>query len=440
MKFTDNIHQLIVRHHLLHDGERILVALSGGADSVALLLALRDLGYRVEAAHCHFHLRDEEADRDVSFVEQLCKRLYVPLHRTDFDTKAVAKAQKVSIEMAARDLRYTWFRKLLRERDIRFVAVAHHQEDNTETLFLNLLRGAGLQGMTGMSVRTTDVIRPLLGVTRQEIETYLKEKGEAFVVDSTNADTYYKRNKLRQEILPLLRQMNPSLDRTLAETMQRMAEADNIVREQFEKFRKENVREELFGISVGVAPLLESSAPQTYLFLLMKEYGFSSSHISDIFSTLPSESGVFFTSTTGWATLHRGQLILSPIIEAVPPTPLSEGKTALPAGRTLSIEKCATVEISRVPEIATLDADKIQGELFVRSLEPGDRFHPYGMNGSKLVSDYLTDRHYSRIHKRAALIVCDAAGPLWLVGERIDRRAAISKTTSRCLKLVLLHK
>ena len=288
-----------------------------------------------------------------------------------------------------------------------------------------------------MSVRTTDVIRPLLGVTRQEIEIYLKEKGEAFVVDSTNADTYYKRNKLRQEILPLLRQMNPSLDRTLAETMQRMAEADNIVGEQFEKFRKESVWEETFGISVEVDTLLNSSAPQTYLFLLMKEYGFSSSHISDIFPKLQGESGIFFTSTTGWATLHQGRLILSPIIEEVPPTPLCESNTTLSAGRTLLIEKCEKVEISRVPEVATLDADKIQGELFVRSLQPGDRFHPYGMKGSKLVSDYLTNCHRSRIHKRAALIVCDAAGPLWLVGERIDRRAAISKTTSRCLKLSL---
>lgn len=437
MKFTDNIRQLIVRHHLLHDGERVLVALSGGADSVALLLVLRDLGYPLEAAHCHFHLRDEEANRDASFVEQLCKRLDVPLHRADFNTKAVAKVQKVSLEMAARDLRYTWFRKLLRERNIRFVAVAHHQEDNTETFFLNLLRGAGLQGLTGISVRTTDVIRPLLGVTRQEIETYLKEKGEAFVVDSTNADTYYRRNKLRQEILPLLRQINPSLDRTLAETMQRMAEADNIVGEQFEKFRKESVREETFGISVEVDTLLNSSASQTYLFLLMKEYGFSSSHISDIFPKLQGESGIFFTSTTGWATLHQGRLILSPIIEEVPPTPLCESNTTLSAGRTLLIEKCEKVEISRVPEVATLDADKIQGELFVRSLQPGDRFHPYGMKGSKLVSDYLTNCHRSRIHKRAALIVCDAAGPLWLVGERIDCRAAISETTTRCLKLSL---
>ena len=169
----------------------------------------------------------------------------------------------------------------------------------------------------------------------------------------------------------------------------------------------------------------------------MKEYGFSSSHISDIFPKLQGESGIFFTSTTGWATLHQGRLILSPIIEEVPPTPLGESNTTLSAGRTLLIEKCEKVEISRVPEVATLDADKIQGELFVRSLQPGDRFHPYGMKGSKLVSDYLTDRHRSRIHKRAALIVCDAAGPLWLVGERIDCRAAISETTTRCLKLSL---
>lgn len=437
MKLTDSIHQLIVRHHLLHDGERVLVALSGGADSVALLLALQELGYRTEAAHCHFHLRSEEADRDAEFVRQLCESLGIKLHRTDFDTLAVAKARKTSVEMAARDLRYDWFRKLLRQQHIRSVAVAHHQEDNTETFFLHLLRGTGLQGMQGMSVRNTDVIRPLLGATRQEIEIYLREKNVSFVMDSTNADTHYRRNKLRQDILPLLRQINPSFDRTLADTMERMTEAERIVRKEFETFRKQNVKKEKWGISVGVETLLQTLAPKTFLFFLMKEFGFSSSHVAEVFSCLEGNSGVFFTSDTGWATIHRGQLLLSPVIDNVSPTLLNEGCTTLPMGRTLRVESSSEVTISKAPESATLDADTIQGHLYVRSVATGDRFLPFGMKGSKLVSDYLTDCHRSRIEKQAALVVCDDIGIIWLAGERVNRRVAISDATTHILKISL---
>ena len=211
-----------VVENLHNAAPNLLVALSGGADSVALLLCLHELGYNVCAAHCNFQLRGEESERDEAFCRNLCKRLGIMLHVCRFDTRQVAHGRNISIEMAARDLRYEWFERLRKEMGCDFTALAHHRDDNIETLLQHIGRGSGIHGLTGMPQRRNHIVRPLLNVSRHDILEYLKEKGQDYVTDSTNADTIYQRNLVRHELIPLLERMNPNIRQTLCDMMQRM--------------------------------------------------------------------------------------------------------------------------------------------------------------------------------------------------------------------------
>lgn len=342
--------------------------------------------------------------------------------------------------MAARRLRYDWFDELLKEHQIEYVAVAHHREDNIETFFLNLTRGAGLHGLTGMKPKNGNVIRPFLGVTREEIERFLAGIGETYVTDQSNYDTQYRRNKLRQEILPLLREMNPSFDETLTKTMQLLGEADALLAEALPTCL--NVwREPHPNFSAWhVQRLLQHSAPRTLLHSLLSPCGFTSAQEADIFDALSNPDGQKFLGKDFAVCLHRDYLQLGRICRLTENYVLTEGTNVLPDGRELEMDMLDIFTISRDKRVATLDADKIKGNLYVRSLRNGDRFRPFGMRGSKLVSDYLTNCHYSWLERQSALLLCDDAGPLWLVGERIDARASVTEETKHLLRIALRQK
>lgn len=372
----------------------MLCGLSGGADSVALVLVLKALGYRVVALHCNFQLRGAESERDEQFVREFCSAQNIELHTTRFDTLKEAKEHGESIEMAARRLRYDWFESSLSNvNGEAHICVAHHADDNVETMLLNLIRGAGLHGLTGMDFcNDRGVIRPLLGMTRAEIEEYLAAMGQHYIIDSTNTDTHYRRNKIRHELLPLLRTINPSIDRTLTETMTHLREAENAL------INCDNTR---------------NVYHQTQTLL---QLGFSPTQIEQMRN---AENGTYTTAGTMMLTKHRGELLWDTIPTAVAPTPVE--------ARRLPRE---AVDDLRNPHVAIIDVRSVQGSLYIRSIREGDRFQPYGMKGTKLVSDYLTDRHRSRLEKLSALVLCDDAGILWLVGERIAARAAVTSTTT----------
>ena len=372
----------------------MLCGLSGGADSVALVMVLREAGFEVVGLHCNFQLRGAESERDERFVRQFCADYGVTLLTTRFDTLAEAEAHGESIEMAARRLRYAWFAEVADAAEVRsVVCVAHHADDNVETMLLNLVRGAGLHGLTGMQVENDlGILRPLLTSTRQEIEAYLSERGKTFVVDSTNADVQYRRNKIRHEVLPLLRTLNPSIDRTLTETMHRLREAEQAL----------------------LAPAAaDNNYRQTQQLLAL---GFTSAQIDQMRS---AQNGAFTTSGRVMLTKHRGQLLWGEI-----PAPVSS--------RPIPFRRVPRSEVTnlRDPERGVFDAAAVRGQLVVRSVQEGDRFVPFGMKGSKLVSDYLTDRHRSRLDKLAQLCVCDDEGILWLVGLTIAQRAAVTPSTT----------
>lgn len=431
--------EAIARHALLWPGERVLVGLSGGADSVALLAGLRALGYSVEAAHCNFHLRGTESDRDEDFCRTLCTELGgVPLHVAHFDTPAEARRTGESVEMAARRLRYGWFAALLRERGIRRVAVAHHRDDNVETLLLNLIRGTGIHGLRGMKPENGVVVRPLLDIPRADLLLYINNEGLNHVTDSTNADTAFKRNRVRHVLLPLLRTFNPSVDDTLAETARRMSDAEALYRLGLEAATSRLTRRPDGGMDI---PLGAGRPPRAALFEWLTAAGFPSSVTAELLDGPPPRDGALFAGKDRMAVVHRGQLEVRPRpvpFESVMLNP--EGQTLLPDGRilqaaTLPAEDIATLPRSRT--VASLDADRLRGPLRCRSTAVGDRFAPFGMKGTKLVSDYLTNRGFSRLDRMAAAVVTDDKGIVWLVGERPDSRAAVTASTRRVVRISL---
>ena len=418
----------------------LLVALSGGADSVALLHLLRAAGHPVEAAHCHFHLRGAESDRDAAFVADLCRRLGVRLHRADFDTRAEARRRGVSIETAARDLRYAWFDSLLDERALAAVAVAHHRDDNAETLLLHLVRGAGLHGLSGMAWRRGRVVRPLLGVSRQELEAYLRRIGQDYVTDSTNLIPDVRRNRIRLEVLPQLRQLNPAIDRVLAETARRMAETEQIFDRAVAEARRRVCTEADGGLDIRLAALRAEPAPATLLHEWLAPYGYRPEQTADALAHA-DDCGTARYDSGAWTLVRdRGFLRLRRRPERFAPFVLDhEGLYPLPGGRQLRLARLSRQALGLIPRdaaTACLDAVRV-GRLICRPVERGDRFQPYGMRGPKLVSDYLTDRKRSPLAKAAACVVCSDETIAWLVGERPDQRFTLTDRTQDVVVLTL---
>ena len=422
---TYDVQRFIEEKDLFNLQDKVLVALSGGADSVALLRILLSLGYTCECAHCNFHLRGLESDRDESFVRQFCEEHSIPLHVTHFDTSAYAKEHHLSIEMAARELRYEWFEQIRKEIGASVIAIAHHRDDSVETFLLNLMRGAGINGLKGIPVKNGYIVRPLSSVSREGILDYLQSIKQDYVTDSTNLEDEYMRNKIRLNILPLMKEMNPSVMETIQETTFRLSEVASI----YQQDRMEAIAHkvtflfpEMFRISL--TDILEDVAPISLLHEVLSPKGFNASQIRDIYRSLSSsQSGKRFF-TTEWEVLRdreylwiqkkgSSQLIPEIIIE--------------------EIERTPSFVIPRDKHIACLDADLLNHPLTIRKWEKGDKFVPLGMNGKKKVSDYLTDKKFSLFQKENQYVVCCGENIVWLVNERSDHRYRITDSTQRIL-------
>jgi tRNA(Ile)-lysidine synthase len=412
------VKQFIEHEGLLEKGDKVLVGLSGGADSVALLRVLLQLGYTCEAAHCNFHLRGAESNRDEAFVTDLCQQLNVPLQVKQFQTKAYAKKKGISIEMAARDLRYDWFARTAEKLDCAVIAVAHHQDDSIETFLLNLIRGTGLKGLRGMHPEHFGVIRPLLCVNREEVLDYLKHLKQPYVTDSTNLQTDFTRNKIRLELLPLLESINPAIKQRLLLTMDHLKEAlliyykgifDGMMRVMDEK-------------GINIEKLLAEPSPQSLLYEYLSPSGFNESQISDIMQALKRQSGKVFTSKDVRVIKDRTHLIMEDIEEPTPPELEQEELPYTP-----------DFKIPKDKDVACIDADKLNGDVNVRLWEHGDWFIPFGMKGKKLISDFLTDLKKSVSEKDQQYLLCCGDEVVWVIGERIDNRYRVDNHTKRVI-------
>ena len=425
----------IGEHSLFVPEDKVLVGVSGGADSVALLMLLREAGLHCEAVHCNFHLRGEESDRDEKFVRDLCRKLSVRLHVSEFDTEAYARSRGISIEMAARDLRYDCFERLLADWRLDKVAVAHHRNDNVETMLLNLVRGTGLKGLTGMDYRNGHVVRPLLDTSREEIEAYLAEKGQDFVTDSTNLGTDAVRNKIRLELLPMMQGINPGVFDTLQDTLRHLSDAYILYKVAVEGLKGKAMG----GNRIDIETLKALPAPRTLLFELLYGYGFNGAQVAEIYERLDGEPGKVYESDEWRLLRDRGCLWLrrkSEVYRCLCDVLPLDGFVQVAPDMDFSISRVHCVEgfdIPRGKDTACLDLDKLEYPVTVRLVQEGDRFVPFGMQGEKLVSDYLTDRKRTLFEKERQLVVCSGDAIAWLVGERPDERFRIDGRTTRVL-------
>ena len=431
------VNTYIKKHKLLNAKCLYLVALSGGADSVALLLLLKEAGFNVHAAHCNFRLRAAESDRDEAFCVSLCQQLGVELHRAHFSTREYADVHKVSIEMAARELRYKWFEQLREDLEAAGICVAHHRDDSVETVLLNLVRGTGLRGMTGIQPRNGRILRPLLCVSRTEIEAFLLEKGQKYVTDSTNLEADVLRNKVRLQVLPLLRELNPAVSENIQRTAENLEEAQEVLDTILNNYKSCNVLE--------LSELEKYGSSEYIIYEWLRNYGFNGSQVRQI---LNADSGRIVSSASGYDVLkdrtrlivektdvtyqaHRN-VISMPSKRIVVP---EEGTYILDENSKVKVRKCA-VYVSKNPKIATLDADKVVFPLTIRRVEEGDWMVPYGMKGRKLLSDLMTGLKMNVFEKRRQLVVVDSQGVIaWAVGLRTDHRVAVGNQTKTVLEI-----
>ena len=419
-----------------------LVAISGGADSVALLMMMLDEGYRVEAVHCNFHLRGEEADRDEAFVASLCERFGVALHRVHFDTRGYAALHKLSIETAARDLRYGYFERLREDIGAEAIVVAHHRDDNVETVLMNLVRGTGLKGLAGIRPVNGRVIRPLLDMTREDIEAYIYKRGESFVTDSTNLETDATRNKYRLEVIPALKEINPSVARAIDTTARHLQDADEIVEWALEKMKADVMEEGDDGVvRIDTTLLRQLPAPRYVLFEICRQYGFLPQQSNVVWAMMEhGEKGKTVASTEYEMASEHNLLLVARKEEMPQPVRMPIEGLYVMNGRRLRIElkKADGFAVVKSKSVACLDAKTVTFPLVVRPWKSGDRFAPFGMRGTKLVSDYLTDCKLNFFQRRRQLVVEDATGLIvWLVGERTSEKCRVGEKTETVIVLIM---
>ena len=419
-----------------------LVAISGGADSVALLMMMLDEGFRVEAVHCNFHLRGEEADRDEAFVAGLCERFGVALHRVHFDTRGYAALHKLSIETAARDLRYGYFERLREDIGAEAIVVAHHRDDNVETVLMNLVRGTGLKGLAGIRPVNGRVIRPLLDMTREDIEAYIYKRGESFVTDSTNLETDATRNKYRLEVIPALKEINPSVARAIDTTARHLQDADEIVDWALEKMKADVMEEGDDGVvRIDTTLLRQLPAPRYVLFEICRQYGFLPQQSNVVWAMMEhGEKGKTVASTEYEMASEHNLLLVARKEEIPQPVGMPIEGLYVMNGRRLRIElkKADGFAVVKSKSVACLDAKTVTFPLVVRPWKSGDRFAPFGMRGTKLVSDYLTDCKLNFFQRRRQLVVEDATGLIvWLVGERTSEKCRVGEKTETVIVLIM---
>ena len=438
------IQKQIDKYHLLDKDGKHLVALSGGADSVALLLIMKEMGYRIEAIHCNFHLRGVESDHDEQFCVNLCEREQIHLHRVHFDTHEYAELHHLSIEMAARELRYHYFEQLRADIHADTICVAHHLEDSVETLLINLVRGTGIHGLRGIALKNGYIVRPLLDITRTELENYLKNKNQDFVTDSTNLTADFVRNKIRLEVIPLLKEINPSVQENIFKTTQRISEATKVFDDSIQK-SIETVTMPPHGnvVRFSITKLFQQPSPEYTLYHILKDYHFTSAQIEQIHENLKAPSGKGWSSSTHELIIDRDIILIQPVFTN------ADKQLRLPEAGTYIWDENTKIKIThhhaddnihinKDKRWAFLDKENVRFPLILRYPKTGDRFYPFGMNGSKLLSDYMTNEKMSLFDKQKQLVLTDADDKiLWVVGQRADNRFRITGSTKEYLAITL---
>jgi len=439
---TDRFQSYVVRHGLFSCDDRILLTVSGGVDSMVLLSLMASLGYRFGVAHCNFQLRGAESDEDEAIVAREAARYGVPCYNRRFDTLGEMERTGESMEMAARRLRYAWFEELRREHGYAAIAVAHHADDSIETFFINLLRGTGLRGLTGIGSRVGRVVRPLMFASRREILEYAVAEKIPFREDSSNRSTKYLRNKIRLGLIPRIREINPKFTDLMRRNIERLTEAQLFIEAAVAHLREEVVTE-AGGIAAIHVDRIEAAYPRKFAVyeLLSSQYGFKGDVTDAICRALDDGvSGRRFYAKEYAATIDRGRIL----VERIAPDDACEVAVERGAPRSycgnavLYFETCeidAVTNVAVPEQVALLDADLLHYPLRLRRWREGDTFVPLGMEGHKKVSDFLVDGKVSLPEKQRQFVLLSDDRIVWLVGRRIDDRYRLTDRTEHVLRI-----
>ena len=415
--------------------KKLLLAVSGGIDSMVLLDLFYKLRFDICIVHCNFQLRGKESDADEMLVRKTCQDSYIPYFIESFDTLEFAKENKLSIQLSARKLRYDWFQEII-SLGFDYVLTAHHLDDNVETFLINFTRGTGLEGLTGIPAQNGNIIRPLLPFSREEIENYAQANQIQWREDSSNASDKYFRNKLRHNIVPTLKELNTGFLDSFQNTLHHLQQAESLVNDASKLVFEKVVEEKENQLEIHLKPLLEFQNYKAYLYQWLKNYGFSA--WNDIYDLVEAQSGKQVFSETHILLKDREKLILSErneinksevfIIESI------ESKVNIP----LKLRFCKAVNIfETVSNCIFVDENKLKFPLIIRKWQEGDYFYPAGMNGKKKLSKYFKDEKYSLLDKENQWLLCSEDQIVWVIGKRADNRFINRETTQNSIKIVL---
>lgn len=422
--------------------DKLLLAVSGGIDSVVLAHLCHEAGLKFGIAHCNFGLRAEESEGDEKFVKQLSEKFKVPFYSTHFNTQAFADEQSISIQMAARQLRYKWFEEIRKKNKYDLVLIAHHKDDEIETLFINLIRGTGISGLHGIPLQRGKIVRPLLFATRNEIEQYVLQNNLSFREDSSNSSDKYIRNKLRQKVIPVLKEINSSLEATISKNIERLQQVEQVYREAVEQKIKSLVVKKKNTIEVDVKKLLKLYPVAVYIYELLKPFGFNEAVCADVLGVIKDKtSGRQFFSQTHRLLKDRSKLIITSHSKGAEEEFVIKAglkKINKPFAMSISQVKAASYTIPRSAQIASVDLGKLKFPLTIRKWKQGDAFRPLGMTTKKKLSDFFIDNKFSLIDKENTWLLLSGTDIVWVIGHRVDDRYKVTGKTRVVYKLAIL--
>ena len=441
-KLITHLQEYVAKHLLFDASAHILVAVSGGIDSMVLLHLLQTEGYKVSVAHCNFKLRGQEADGDEAFVKQYCQKHKLPLHNESFNTADVAKHTGESIQMAARRLRYEWFDALCLVHKYACVATAHNANDVAETFFVNLSRGTGLSGLTGIKPKNGNIARPLLFATRAHIEAYAKTNKIVWRDDSSNQSTKYRRNLIRHKVVPVMEEINPSFIKSILATISRLEDSNVLLRNLVDEKLEDVIAETGDKLFTHIDKLKKLKPLSLYLYELLNGYGFNADQAEAIEQALERQPGQRFYSEEYELYRDREFLVIQPAKEKeVNKIYLinDDFKTEnLPIKLYFKVVmNDAKIDLKQAPTVALLDFGRIKFPLTLRRWQQGDRFQPFGMNRGKLLSDFFNDNKISQAEKDELWVLESDGKIAWIVGYRTDNRFRVSEKTTGILQIAL---
>ncbi len=430
--------EFVQKKQLFESYQKVLLAVSGGIDSMVLLNLFEKSGFEYGIVHCNFNLRGTESDGDEDFVRQQVLVHGVPAWFESFETEEYARLNGVSIEMAARELRYDYFEKIRLEHNYNYIATAHHLDDLIETFFLNLSRKTGIKGLTGIKEKTGNIIRPLLFADRQEIEEFARENFIGFREDSSNIEVVYQRNFLRHKILPLFQELNPSFKKNMLVSIENLKETEQVYLDYLSEEKEQVIQKDTEIIKIEIEALLKAKFPKVVLFEILAGFNFNSSLTEKIFKSLSMDSGKQFYSKTHRAVKDRQSLFITPVDEKEERIYyIEEDDIEIFDPMDLTIEKTPSNEfvIIKSSQVACLDIDLLEFPLLIRKWQQGDYFQPLGMTGFKKVSDFFIDEKIPLHEKENTWLLCTGNKIVWIMGLRIDNRFKITSNTRQVLKI-----